>query len=310
MEFSSGEGYHVTRLARAFPGIHFWASEADRYSCENLRTRIAAAGVEEGVITSEGLIEGLVQLDFLIPEDWDSLRDTLAEKGSLGDVGGYGAEGGRVGEVELDEESKLGGIWGINFIHMIPLYVPLHSPTPYSSPSTHRLLLERTGPPRMHWIRQGDRQSLISIRRIYSPAGPEAIFSPLSSVLRKDGFVIFYGPFKQDEEGFFSVGDEQVRLLLLSLFLSLPRSLSLSSHTGIPELRRHGSLSEEEGRINSNDPPPQFNKMIQSRPSGSTLGLRTISSLDTIARKYGWHVKEQISMPKGNWVLVFKAAPV
>lgn len=141
LEFSSGEGYHITRLARLFGGsIEFWASEADRYSCENLRTRIAAAGVEEGGSSSESMA---VQLDFLLPEDWNSLRAALAGPGSPGDVEGHGAEDGRVGEVELHEESKLGGIWGINFIHMIPLYVPLQSSTPSAFPSMHWIRLDK-----------------------------------------------------------------------------------------------------------------------------------------------------------------------
>jgi hypothetical protein len=46
--------------------------------------------------------------------------------------------------------------------------------------------------------------------------------------------------------------------------------------------------------------------MIQARPNGSLLGLRSIDELERIAISAGWKLAERIAMPVGNWVLVFK----
>lgn len=142
MEFSSGEGYHISRLARLYRGIEFWASEADLWSCENLRSLTSAAtGLEDGATSSletvggrgDGKVERIVQLDFLVAEQWDSLIAALAPSRSLSDTGAQVGEAGKDHGMELGEESKLSGIWGINFLHMIPLYVflslPLYPPS-------------------------------------------------------------------------------------------------------------------------------------------------------------------------------------
>lgn len=46
--------------------------------------------------------------------------------------------------------------------------------------------------------------------------------------------------------------------------------------------------------------------MIRARPGGERLGLRNVEELAAIAEEFGWKLKEKISMPVGNWVLVFR----
>lgn len=161
MEFSSGEGYHISRFAKLYEGVDFWASEADDWSCENLRTISSTATAEDSDATSSegqekvsdevkgGKIQKIVQLDFLVAEQWEDLIASLA-RSSAGD-GGDGKKSGE-GDVEqtLDEEAKLSGIWGINFLHMIPLYVPILNTLCFTQVSCH---LARNPP--------GDRQLLI-----------------------------------------------------------------------------------------------------------------------------------------------------
>lgn len=46
--------------------------------------------------------------------------------------------------------------------------------------------------------------------------------------------------------------------------------------------------------------------MIQARPNGGLLGLRSIDELERIANAAGWLLEKTINMPVGNFVLVFK----
>ncbi|KAK4057086.1 hypothetical protein OIO90_001986 [Microbotryomycetes sp. JL221] len=52
----------------------------------------------------------------------------------------------------------------------------------------------------------------------------------------------------------------------------------------------------------------QFDEMIKARPQANELGigLRSIDALDRLAKEHDWTLTERRSIPKGNFVLVFK----
>lgn len=112
-----------------YSGIDFWASEADEWSCDTLRSLqnrdIAREGeaMLEGTDqeTGEGKIAKILQLDFLVADQWDSLVEALALPDGQEDKGDTKGNTGEGQQIILSEESKLSGIWGINFLHMIPL---------------------------------------------------------------------------------------------------------------------------------------------------------------------------------------------
>ncbi|GAA5883802.1 hypothetical protein JCM16303_002380 [Sporobolomyces ruberrimus] len=66
----------------------------------------------------------------------------------------------------------------------------------------------------------------------------------------------------------------------------------------------YGPFKHDEGFYSDAD--VEFDNMIKARPSTYPIGLRSIDALSRIAQGEGWDFVEKVSMPKNNWVLVYK----
>ncbi|KAM0790698.1 hypothetical protein ACM66B_004556 [Microbotryomycetes sp. NB124-2] len=67
-----------------------------------------------------------------------------------------------------------------------------------------------------------------------------------------------------------------------------------------------GPFKSDQGYFTESD--GKFDQMIRARPQADELGigLRSIDQLDRLAQKHGWQLSERHSIPKGNFLLVFR----